>query len=409
MKKSSIPRLLQTILFAALAALFLADVVTSAEPGRTEKNGFHVVTLEGSPYDMGLQQGKLFRDEIQEVYKIYLEELLYKDWIKSIALLKGDSKTHKNPSKAMLKFAKGVESYIPEEYKEEMKGIAEGAGLEYEQVLNMSVHVDYLATIFCSTFVASGDATADGKLIEGRNLDWAKGKLKEMDRHSTIAVFKPDRGHHFVSIIYPGIVGVFTAVNDKKLTAEVNFSMSKENAETGMPILIIMRHLVQNAGTLDEAEQLLRNTGRIAGYNITVADGKTNDARLIEIASYGVGALGLTNNSLVSTNHFITEQLTGGNFDYSYTSSKPSPERFARLKELIEKNFGKIDPEIAISMMQDDGVQVDGTVQTVIFKPADDLIWVWARNREQGDFAEFNVAELLGKQAVEPGAPEPGH
>lgn len=391
-----IHRILTSLFALALAAAALS-APARAEPARSEISGFHVVTLEGSPYEMGLQQGTLFRDEIHEVYKIYLEDLLYNDWIKSIALLKGDRKTHKNPAKALLEFAKRSEPYIPEEYIAEMKGIAEGAGLEYEQVLSMAAHVDYFATILCSTFVASGEATADGKLIEGRNLDWAKGKLREMDHLSTIAVFKPDRGHPFVSVIYPGIVGVLSAVNDAKLTAEINFSMAKETAEKGMPILIIMRHLIQNAASLDEAEELLRGVDRIAGYNVSVADGKTNDARLIEIASFVVGALGPTDGSLVSTNHFITEELAGGNFDYSYTSSKPSPERFARLEELIKQNYGKIDPEIAISMMQDDGVQVKGTVQTVVFKPADELIWVWSRNREQGDFAEFDVAELLGK------------
>lgn len=385
-------------LFIAVIALSaLAPLSAFAKPGVERKNGYYVVTLEGSPYEIGLQQGKLLKAEINDVYTVYLKGLIYNKWIKEYGYLKGIKLASTNPRKALYEFALKQEQYIPQDLKDEMKGIADGAGVDYIDVLNMASHVDYFATL-CSTMVATGPATKNGKLIEGRNLDWASGGLKELDKYSMIGVFKPDKGHSFVSVLYPGVVGVLTGLNDSKITAELNFSMAKKNNPTGTPALILMRRLIQNAGSLDEAEKFLRTVPKLAGYNITVTDGKTNDARLIEITADKVDTLGLSDNTLVSTNHFTTKELAGSNIETSGYGAIPSTERYARLKEMQKQNYGKIDAQTAITMMQDKGVRVPGTVQTVVLEPSEMRIWVWARDRKPGDFTEFNVDELLAPQ-----------
>ncbi|MFA6449460.1 MAG: C45 family peptidase [bacterium] len=393
-------RRISGIVFAAaiLAAVLQLTAISANAAGVEKVNGLYLVKLEGTPYEMGLQQGTLFKEEIRDVYKIYLNDLIYKKWIKEYAILKGAQEAYANPKKSMAKFAKTIESTIPPEYIEEMKGLAEGSGLTYEDVLNMSAHVDYFAMLMCSTFVATGKATTDGKLIQARNLDWASGGLKELDKYSTVFVMKPSKGHSFVSIIYPGIVGALTAVNDAGLTVELNFSMAKENGKIGMPALIIVRYIAQNAGTLDEAEKLLREIPRIAGYNIMLTDNKTNDARLVEITSKTVGVRNLNpDGTLVTTNHFTTNELFGQNIEASQFSQSPSPDRYNRLVELLKQNYGKIDTKMAMSIIHDDIVKVNGTVQTVVFKLSEDKIWVWTRSREPGDYAEFNVKELLAK------------
>jgi predicted choloylglycine hydrolase len=387
------------IVTAAIGALIAGGFALKApaESQLAEKDGLHVVTLEGSPHELGLQQGRLLKDQIQQVYKVYLNDLVYQEWVKQYAILKGQTKAYSNPPKAIAEFAKGNEPNIPREYIEEMKGLAEGAGLEYSEVLNMTAHVDYFAMLMCSTIVAAGQATPDGKLIEARNLDWASGKATELDPFTTVFIYKPDHGHKFVSILYPGIVGALTAVNDQKLTVELNFSMAKKNGKSGFPALLIVRHIAQNAATLDEAETILRDMPRIAGYNVMVTDGKTNKARLIEITSDKVGTSDLrADGTLITTNHFVTKELSGENVDSSRFSQLPSGERYARLDTLLKQYYGKIDPQIGMTMIHDDGVKVSGTVQTTIFKPAEGLIWVWARNHQPDHFVEFNVGELLG-------------
>lgn len=387
------------ILLVLFCTVFIAGAARAAaqeaEPKIVHKDGLRIVNLEGSPYEIGLQHGKLLKDDIRRIYKIYLKDLVYDTWIKEYAILgKGGKLAYSNPRKAMAKFAKNLEKDIPEEYIQEMKGIADGAEIPYIEVLNMNSHIDYFA-ILCSTIIATGPASKDGKLVEARNLDWAQGGLRDLDKFSTVFVVKPENGHSFVSVFYPGLVGALTSVNDAKVTSELNFSMAKKNDRNGTPALLLMRKVVQYGGTLDEAEKILRDAPRLAGYNITIADGKTNDARLIEITAGVVDTLSPFEGKMVSTNHFITDKLAGQNIETSNFSSSPSGDRFNRLTELLAQNHGKIDMELAQEMIHDDVVKVSGTVQTAIFKPADQLLWVWTRDRAPGDFVKLDVADLL--------------
>ena len=243
--------------------------------------------------------------------------------------------------------------------------------------------------------------TMDGALIEGRNLDWAKGGLKELDALTTVIVRKPESGHAFASVIYPGIVGDLTTLNDAGVAVELNFSMAvaEENGEQGVPALIIVRQLAQYAENVAQAEQMVRDMDRMAGYNLVVADGKTREARLIEITAKTVGVMDFKDDALHTTNHFITPELEGKNISADSFSSSPSADRFNRLTELLVRNKGIITPEWGQAMMHDPGVMVSGTVQTVVLRPETLDFWVWSRNREPGDFVRFNLKDFSGATA----------
>ena len=390
----------------ALVLCVLATMMSSrpaAAAGKLDNvNGINVLVLEGSPYDMGFEQGTLLKTEINKVYKQYLYKKVFEEWTKQIAILgKGGAKAYSDPRGAMIDHSNKMEPFIPDEFKQEMHGLADGAGLKYEDVLILSSHVDYFA-ILCSTFVARGTMTADGTLIEGRNLDWAKGGLKDLDPLTTLIVRKPDKGHAFASVIYPGIVGDLTAINDAGVAVELNFSMAveQENGEAGMPILILMRQLAQYAESVTQAEQIIKDAPRMAGYNVVVADGKTREARLIELTAKTVGVLDFKDDALLTTNHFTTPELAGKNISADSFSSSPSADRFNRLVELLDQNRGKITTEMAAAMMHDPGVMVSGTVQTVVFRPETFDFWVWSRNRAPGDFVPFNLKDFVTVTAM---------
>ena len=387
--------------FSLILAVMLLSCTAALAGGQVDKvDGLYVITLEGSPYDMGFQQGSLLKDDIRLVYKNYLYKKVIKEWTKQYAYLagKGGPKAHSDPRSVLLDEAQKHAKNIPDEFLEEMRGLADGAGLKYEDVLILSSHIDYFA-VLCSTFVARGAVTADGAMIEGRNLDWAKGGLTELDPLSAVIVRKPENGHAWASVIYPGLIGDLTILNDAGMAIELNFSMAvkEENGETGMPALVIMRKLAQYAGSIEEAEAILKETPRIAGYNITVADGKTNEAEVIEVTAKTMGIVPLVDDTVVTTNHFTSAELDGKNVAASNFSSSPSPERYARLKELLQENKGRIDPEVAKTMMHDAGVMVPGTVQTVVLRPETRDFWVWSRNRAAGDFVHLNLNDLLAQ------------
>lgn len=391
-------RKLWPVLIPVVFAGLLLSGVARAEAGLKVVNGMYVITVEGAPYDMGFQMGSLMKEEIKSIYKSYLYKKVIKEWTKQYAYLsgKGGSKANTDPRGVLLDAALKNEPFIPDEFKEEMRGLADGAGLKYEDVLIMSTHIDYFA-VLCSTFVARGSMTKDGAMIEGRNLDWASGGLVDLDPFSAVIVRKPANGHAFASVIYPGIIGDLTVLNDAGVSVEINFSMAlgDENGAAGMPAMILMRQLAQYAGSLDEAVSIVKNATRIAGYNITVVDGKNRDAAVIELTAKTVDTVRFSNDYFLSTNHFTSPALQGKNVKASNFSSGPSPERYARLTELMTQHGGAIDPTLARAIMHDSGVKVSGTVQTIILRPETMDFWVWSRNRQPGDFVPFNLNDLL--------------
>ena len=84
------------------------------------KAGITVVYLTGSPYEIGLAHGKLCRKEILEVNRHIFE---YYEKI-----------SHDSQSQWLTR-SRRLEKHIPTEYIEEMRGISEGAGIEYDKIL----------------------------------------------------------------------------------------------------------------------------------------------------------------------------------------------------------------------------------------------------------------------------------
>ena len=139
-----------------------------------------ILHLSGTPYEMGYQHGKLLRDEILSgVYPIFSDPISH------------NSDFYDKPKwmrKLMLKFLeikvyKKIEQNTPREYLEELKGIADGAGTDYRSVFIANFLSDLTMAMVpsvinkratdmgigaeCSSFAASGPATADGKLVFG--------------------------------------------------------------------------------------------------------------------------------------------------------------------------------------------------------------------------------------------------
>ena len=85
-----------------------------------EKAGITVVYLTGTPYEIGLAHGKLSKKEIMAVNRPFFE--LYE-------------KLSIDTQNEWLKVSKKLEKHIPKEYLEEMRGISDGAEIEYDKIL----------------------------------------------------------------------------------------------------------------------------------------------------------------------------------------------------------------------------------------------------------------------------------
>src|SRR4051812_36466115 len=92
-------------------------------------DGYRVLHVKGEPYEMGYQQGALLRDDIREsvrfLFDVKAKEL--KVELGGIKLL--------DPKQAIKGIASRQRKYIPERFFEEMRGIADGAGLNVQDII----------------------------------------------------------------------------------------------------------------------------------------------------------------------------------------------------------------------------------------------------------------------------------
>lgn len=96
------------------------------------------------PFQMGVEQGVRLKKEIQfltDKLLIYYEDTL------------------KNLREGPRAWSKEAERYICEDYKQELHGIAKGAGVDYEDLLTANITVDFLTG--CSLYAVSYDPLAN--------------------------------------------------------------------------------------------------------------------------------------------------------------------------------------------------------------------------------------------------------
>ena len=127
--------------------------------------------------------------------------------------------------------------------------------------------------------VALGSATADGRLIHGRNLDWTDygGRLT-----GTLVVLDcaPTDGMRTVLLVWPGMIGSLTGTNEKGLT--VAFNQLGVSTGTGEPLFLLLRRVLDESEGLDGALALLEQAPVTADGAIVLSDARGDDAACVE-------------------------------------------------------------------------------------------------------------------------------
>jgi predicted choloylglycine hydrolase len=254
--------------------------------------------------------------------------------------------------------ARGFEKYIPKEYVDEMKAIAEATGIDYITILMANA----MGEIGCSTFSAWGNRTKDGKLLFGRNLDQSAFP-RISDKIGCVIVFHPVGKYDFAKVGVAGLMGAYTAINEKGLSiGNTHVNNAKEvKALKGIPPGYLDRHLLENCATVAEAKKELETSKHtpLRASTLMICDAANNSI----VAELGPGGIAFRESKvgvLYSTNHMITGEMM---------KEDVSCPRF----NLFEK-AGKKDEKFDVAGIKKillDVFQKGYTLHSVVFEPAD--------------------------------------
>lgn len=312
--------------------------------------------------------------------------------------------------------------YIPERIREEIRGISAGSGASYADLLLMNTLDDVLnilrrlaprmPSMACSSFVVFGAHTSDGDLLHGRNLDYHfrgtslddNGEVSRLLlRYATLFAYHPAGRTAFISIAWPGIVGVTTAMNQAGLCLGNLTSYLRGTTPNGVPATILYRTIAEQAASPRDVGQLLRAARRTIGNNLVASSGPENRAVLFEITKDSVEEVAPEDGMLVAANHFVSPLLAGRQRLYLPAHSVARRER---LRSLCEQGDIGVDKALTILVDTGDGgashpfarIANEGTAVSVLFRPAAHELWL-GTSREppasQGKFRRVDTGRLL--------------
>lgn len=262
--------------------------------------GVPILRLEGTPEEMGRQHGELLRDEIGAL-RSYVRDFV------------GSRRLPRATRRAEALFAED----IPERYYREAEALARAAGMPLAELLFAQCFTDIYRVFGCSTLAAES-AEGEGTFL-ARNLDFPT--LGYLGRYSLVVVARPRGRRPYVSIGWPGMLGVLSGQNDA-LAAAVLVVHGDQGAQAGLPFQFAFRRVLEECQSVDEAEALLRQTRITVTNNLILAD-RLGGTRVLELHPERIVARGPTPGGLLSaTNHFLSDERRVERFSFTYLNSR---------------------------------------------------------------------------------------
>ncbi len=253
--------------------------------GQGRAGPLKVIYISGNAYDRGYEYGYLAAEEIRGVL----------NWAYNVL-----GKAYGVPGKVLrekfISMAKKYEPYIPEEYIDEMKGIADGFNAYVAEHPNVSLgyNITYLDIMVINTFVdfsctgavISGNLTVDGNVLIGTTID-----APPLAPYFVYVVERPDKGHQIAYFTAAGSL-FQNGFNDVGL-GMIEHHIHDWKGVIGMPEMIRDRYVLQYSDNVKQAIMTfirLLDEYNFSGYgdDVSISDRYGNIAKL-EVTPYRIG------------------------------------------------------------------------------------------------------------------------
>ena len=316
-----------------------------------EQDGWLFVHLEGTPFQVGYQNGYHAAESADH-------------WLTRYVGAGGISPAERVTVRALWPL-------IPEEYQQEIDGIVAGlraqghTGWDRWDVVAANAWAD-LGTYEggCSAFIASGDATTEGQIVAGHVT--MAGKARDFMYYVMFDV-APDSGHRFR---YQGAGGCIWSgedwyLNDAGLIVTETSLGNRTRDPGGSPLFVRIRKAVQYADDLDDFISVMTTDNNGAYPN----EWLVGNTRTGEILSLMLGCHAWDINRTFDGVYPSANYAWYPNFRQEAGLEVPAPDppssrRAVRWLELIDRYYGRIDIEVGKRFLEDDIISSYGPLRT---------------------------------------------
>ena len=346
---------------------------------------FPFVDIHGTPRKRGRQYGAAAADRTRKSVEVYARQLrdLGYDW----AEIRG----------FVADFLPTMEAFAPE-LIEEMRGIAEGAGVEFEAVALINCRTEVMQLAHrrkglaeddpdgCTGAVILGSASADGQLIHGQNWDWRA----ECAETAIVLRVRREDGPDVLTfteaggLARNGLNSAGTAITANYLESDRDYRLG-----IGVPLPLIRRKALEQEH-FALSMRIVSTTAKSASNNMIVsnAGGFAID---FECAPDETFPLYPKDGLLVHANHWRSPVALAKLKEAGIPSSPESYYRDWRVQQVLEAKRGRLTAEdMKAAFFDDFGTpyavcrpprpslrgNLTATVAMVIMRPAEGIMEV---------------------------------
>ncbi len=377
---------------------------------RKTGDGWWMMYLEGSPYEIGYAHGLLSRELMANQEMAFTERL-----------------AELIPSRFYQRFMLGfvrffnrnLDDHVLPEYREEIYGISRHAPAEYDfiapayaRMLNYhAAHdlghaVQNMNLVACTAFGVWDGRSSDSSLLIGRNFDFFIND--EFAANKILCIINPDSGYRFVSVTWAGFAGVVSGMNEKGLTVTLNAAKSDIPFGAKTPVSLLAREILQYASDIEEAVKIADSRETFVAEAFLIGSVKDGKAVILEKSTKQMAVYDPGTDFILQTNHFQADDFKNDELNMRNIENETSIYRLWRLQELMDSHPGMTVAGAAailrdyrglggkeIGLGNEKAVNQFIAHHSVIFRPESLQIWVSSPPWQLGEYRGYGMDSVI--------------
>ncbi|WP_311773051.1 C45 family peptidase [Chryseobacterium lactis] len=374
--------------------------------------------IKGNPLQLGYNNGALTRSLMQKQEKIFFSKV--EGFV--------PSKFKQRLLRGFLKwYNRKMYLNVREDYQVELYGLSQYSSDDYDFIAPKYLRSLYLhgahdighamqdlAMVGCSSLAVWNENTEDGDLLIGRNFDFYVGD--DFAKNKLVEFVEPENGIPYMSVSWPGMIGVVSGMNKEGITVTINAGKSKIPLTAKTPISLVTREILQYAKNIDEAIAIAKKRKVFVSESILVGSANDKNAVIIEVSPKNFGVYRVQNTSRVlCTNHFQSDAYKDDKRNQKHIEESHSEYCYEKLQELLQEEK-KLNPEKMASILRNTSGLKDEKIgygnekalnqllahHAVIFSPQKKLVWVSSNPYQLGEFVCYNLNEIFSGKRPKP-------
>jgi len=375
--------------------------------------------IKGNPLQLGYNNGALTQDLMQKQEDIFFSKV--EGFV--------PSKFKQKLLRSFLKwYNRKMYLNVRDDFQAELYGLSQYSSGKYDFIApkflrNMYLHgahdighaMQDLMMVGCSSLAVWNENSEDGDLLIGRNFDFYVGD--EFAKNKLVEFVEPKNGIPYMSVSWPGMIGVVSGMNKEGITVTINAGKSKIPLTAKTPISLVTREILQFAKNIDGAIAIAKKRKVFVSESILVGSANDKNAVIIEVSPDNFGVYKVENSSKIfCTNHFQSDAYKDDKRNQKHILESHSEYRYEKLQELLNEN-PKLNPEKMAAILRDKSGLKGEKIgygnekalnqllvhHAVIFSPQKKLVWVSSNPYQLGEFVCYDLNEIFTDKRLQNG------